>query len=247
MLAGWLLAATFACAWLLGRRRAVVRAEALRRACHELRGPLTAIGLGIQLLARDAAATGPRVRAIELELGRAALALDDLAGAWNGSTGSARDVLRPVEMRALLADSVEAWRAAAAPRELRLELPHATQVWVVGSRVRLAQVTGNLIANAIEHGRGEIVVRVQVAPGSMRVEVVDSGPGLPAAVAQLARGGSRRGRTMRGRGLAIAASVVASHGGRLFSAPASTGARVVLELPLAWEHGHADAAAGIRG
>jgi len=49
-------------------------------------------------------------------------------------------------------------------------------------------------------------------------------------VAELARR-PRAGRGHRGRGLAIAAEIAARHGGRLATAPATGGGRVVLDLP----------------
>jgi signal transduction histidine kinase len=103
-------------------------------------------------------------------------------------------------------------------------------VW--GDRLRLAQAIGNLLANAIEHGRGPVEVEVTVHGGVVRVAVTDDGPGLPAPVAEL-RGRPRWGRGARGRGLAIAADVAEAHGGVLVSAPSQRGARLVLELPVA--------------
>ena len=138
-----------------------------------------------------------------------------------------------VDVAELLGDSVEAWRAPAAERGAALAFEWtgvAARVW--GERLRLAQATGNLIANAIEHGGGEISVRGSLAPehGRVRIEVVDAGPGLPASVADLARR-PRGGRGARGRGLAIAATIARDHGGRLAAAPSESGARLVLELP----------------
>lgn len=53
-------------------------------------------------------------------------------------------------------------------------------VW--GDRLRLAQVTGNRISNAFEHGGGVVEVHGR---GS---RVSDTGPGLRAPVPELARG-----------------------------------------------------------
>ena len=100
-----------------------------------------------------------------------------------------------------------------------------------GDRARLAQATGNLIANAIEHGGGAIELRGRAAGGSVRIDVIDDGAGLPAPVADLARR-ARGGRGARGRGLAIASSIARDHGGRLAGAPSQRGARLVLELPV---------------
>jgi signal transduction histidine kinase len=101
---------------------------------------------------------------------------------------------------------------------------------VHGDRLRLTQAVGNLVINALEHGIGPVRVRAHATRTHVRVEVRDHGPGLPAPVAELAEG-SHGGR--RGHGLAIVARVVARHGGRLLTAPVSSGACVVLELPRA--------------
>ena len=210
------------------------RMETVARACHELRGPLTAARLGLQLGELSPA----RLRAIDLELGRAALALEDLDGArtrritaWHPGRITAWRPPEPVDLEQLVSDSVEAWRPFAAARgvELRADWSGCSaRVW--GDRLRLAQATGNLIANAIEHGGGRVEVRGCAGLGRARVEVIDAGPGLPQPVAELTRR-PHHGRGLRGRGLAIASAVAASHGGRLAAAPSDRGARLVLELP----------------
>jgi signal transduction histidine kinase len=101
---------------------------------------------------------------------------------------------------------------------------------VRGDRFRIAQATGNLIANAIEHGGGVVEVQGRGHAAGARIEVTDSGCGLPAPVAELARR-AHRGRGPRGRGLAIALAVAEAHGGRLAAAPSERGARLVLDLP----------------
>jgi signal transduction histidine kinase len=207
------------------------RMEAVARACHELRGPLAAARLGLAVPAGQELPSPRRLRAIDTELGRAALALDDLSGAGGGPRKLWS--LDRIDVRGLVTDCVEAWQASAsaAGRTLAVGWSGAeAAVW--GDRLRLAQAIGNLVANAIEHGRGPIGVDVAVRGGVARVAVSDDGPGLPAPVAELRRR-PRRGRGMRGRGLAIAADVAEAHGGALVSAPTGRGARLVLELPVA--------------
>ncbi len=220
--------------------------EAIGRACHELRGPLTAARLGLEFGLRLGSLPHARLRAIDLELGRATLALEDLASVQvaRAISGAASSGLltreEEVEVTELLADSIEAWNAVAARCgvQLRLRRPEG-QVVVMGERLRLAQALANLLANAIEHGGGVVEVNARVEGEAVKIEVVDGGPGLPAPVTDLARR-HLRGRPAlhdavrgRGRGLSITGAIAVAHGGRLSAAPSDRGARLVLELPLA--------------
>ena len=228
-LAGWaiaLAALALAVAW---RQRLARRMELVARACHELRGPLTAAHLGIHLAARPDAAVPPRLAAVELELRRAGLALDDLAAARHG--GRAPDRQETFDLGELLREAAEAWRPVAEARggALRVCAPEGDAV-VRGDRLRLAQACGNLLANAIEHGGGVVELRWRPGVDRVRVEVCDLGPGRPSSIASLAAR-PRAGRGRRGRGLAIAAEIAARHGGQLAAPPAPCGARLSLELP----------------
>ncbi len=228
--AGWLVALLTACAAALAWRRATMREEAVARACHELRGPLTAARLGLQLGARTGQLSAQRLRAIDLQLGRAGLALHDL--------DDVRDPGRlkfceHVDMCELVADSVEAWGATAESRGAAIRMTwNGRPAWVRGDRLRIAQAAGNLIANALEHGGRSVEIIGGRHGAAVRVEVVDDGPGLSAPVAELTRH-ARAGRGRRGRGLAIASAIIEAHGGRLAAAPSDRGARLVIDLPIA--------------
>ncbi len=224
---GWLAALLSVAVAVTASRRLAGRMEVVARASHELRGPITAASLGLPL----GELTAQRRRSLELELGRAGLALEDLA-AVAGGRKLARD-FEHVDPRQLLFNSVEASRPAAAERSVGLELDWSGgSVLVLGDRLRLAQATGNLIANAIEHGGGVVRVRGKAGVTGVRLEVADDGPGLPSPVAELASRGRRPGGP-RGRGLAIASDIIRDHGGRLAAAPSKRGARLVLTLPAA--------------
>jgi signal transduction histidine kinase len=231
--AGW-IAAGVAVGVLLAVRRALAdRMAAVARACHELRGPLTAARLGLAPPGGGDALPRGRLRAIDAELGRAVLALEDLAEIRRGGP-RLRHVER-VDVRRLVADSVEAWQAAAQAAGTAIAGPApgpAPAAMVDADRRRLGQAVGNLLANAIEHGGARVAVSVAQRGDLVRVEVSDDGRGLPAPVAELSRRG-RRARGAHGHGLAIATAVAEAHGGRLAAAPAHVGARLVLELPAA--------------
>ncbi len=227
--AGWIAAAALAVALAVVVHRARVRLELVARACHELRGPLTAAELALHGLGRR----GVPVAAVRGELARARLALGDLAAARTG--GHAPDTCERVDVGALLERHAPAWTALAAAGGAQLELRRPSPLLravVCGDELRIAQAVANLVGNAAEHAGGRVRVAVRATRGTVAIEIRDDGPGLPAPVSELA-GRPRGGRGARGRGLAIAAAIAAGHGGRLATAPAPRGARVVLELPAA--------------
>jgi signal transduction histidine kinase len=253
VLAGWLVALVGVGAAFAARYRTASLGEAVARACHELRGPLAAARLGLEPPVCGGQLADARLRAIELELGRATLALEDLSEACDAAATRRRvvEVIRgeAVDVAQLLVDLVQAWEGPARARGVEIALAGSGSTPVVhGDRLRLAQAVGNLIANAVEHGGGVVAVSWHAAPATVRIEVADRGDGLPAPVAELARrrplrwplprrGGPAQARqragSRRGHGLAIATAIAARHGGRLAAAPSDQGAKLVLELPLA--------------
>ena len=214
-IAGWGLAI----ALLVELRR---RAELFADAAHELSGPLTAISLGIDALRRQPAARR-RADALAAELARLQVAVEDAAAAGRGRRARPRPA--PVAIKRLLAQSGEAWRPAAARRGGRVSFDWKDDgATVLADRRRLAQAFGNLLANAVEHGGGEVVIRGRRSEGGLRIEIEDTGGGAPT------RGGRPGAR--RGRGLGIAARALEQTGGRLESVDRPGGGRVaVVELP----------------
>jgi signal transduction histidine kinase len=198
------------------RRRAALVADA----AHELAGPLTAISLGIEALRRQPTARR-RADALGVELCRLQIAGEDAAAAGRGRR--ARPRRTPVQLQELAAQSSEVWRPAAERRGGRVSFDwKADGAAVHADRRRLAQAFGNLLANAVEHGGGEIVVRGRRSKGGVRIEVEDAGTGAT----------PRDERTRRGRGLGIAARALEHAGGRLTSVDRPEGGRIaVAELP----------------
>lgn len=235
-LAGTLTGAALAA--VVGAARAQARALGVARAVHELRGPLQAALLATHRAARADPAAGPqvlrgRIAAVGRELERAALALTDLDAAGAGSR-RAPDRTEPVDVVELLTAQLETWAAVAEVhgRAVRIDAPSCVPV-VHGDPRRIAQGTGNLIANALEHGRGVVTVAVRAHEGGVRIEVADEGPGpatplrAPRRRARVAPGGVRR----HGHGLAVVHAVADGHGGTVRALPGPRGCRVALDLP----------------
>jgi signal transduction histidine kinase len=250
----WVVTLVLVALVLRAHRRLVLVAHA----CHELRGPLFAVQLGLQGLDGEPA----RVAAIELELQRAGRALDDLIAAPSG--GRAETARELVDLAELVESYAPAWGTLVSGygAELSVEPPllvtryegalatgsclwsrrcrpaahadHGTlaPATVFADPLRIAQACANLVGNAAEHGGGVVRIRVRATGDHVRIEVADDGPGLPMSVTALtATARARRGR--RGHGLAIAAAIAEHHGGRLSSAPSDAGARLMFEMPAA--------------
>jgi len=220
-LSGWLAAGV---TLLLARRRL----ELVTRAEHELRGPITALALGLEAAAcAEGAARGPRLDALEGQLDRLRIGLADLTRARRGRRAS------PQVQRVLIERVVRAAALGWEPAARRVGGSMAVD-WRAGQPVveadpaRLSQAIGNLLSNAVEHGGGDVEVRGDRAPATVRLEVRSSGPAFGS-------GGPPDRRQGRGRGLAIATRAVEEAGGTLRVAPSSGGAVVALELPVA-EH-----------
>jgi signal transduction histidine kinase len=234
-LSGWAGAAVLAVCAAVGLWHHRRDAARVARCAHELRGSLGALRLGLDLALARGGLSSERLGALDLQLARAAAALNEL----DGPAGPG--ALLPVPVAALLADAVASLEPLAAERGADLRLTDAPDAIVLGDRGRLAQAVGNLIANAIEHGGRTIWVGGRVGEGDVRLEVHDDGPGLSERRSRgglrRSRGGLRRGFGApvigpHGHGLSISADVAAAHGGRLLSVPSGVGLRIVLELPL---------------
>jgi two-component system OmpR family sensor kinase len=156
---------------------------------------------------------------------------------------------RPVDLLTLAADAVQDARIIAPDRSIELSIGSATAFLVMGDEVRLRQVIGNLMSNALTHTPDGTPVTVRILAGprepvpSIVLEVTDQGPGLPPEQAERVferfyRADQARTRKGGGTGLglAIVAALVAAHGGTvaLRTAPGE-GATFRVTLPLAPE------------
>ena len=156
---------------------------------------------------------------------------------------------RPVDLLTLAADAVQDARIIAPDRAIDLSVGSATAFLVLGDEVRLRQVIGNLMSNALSHTPDGTPVTVAILAGprdpvpSVVLEITDQGPGMPPEQAEhvferFYRGDQARTRKAGGTGLglAIVAALVAAHGGSvaLRTAPGQ-GATFRVTLPLAPE------------
>jgi len=225
--------------------------ERMRRfvadASHELRTPLTSIR-GFAEFYRQASDidAAPLMRRVESEAVRMGLLVDDLL--MLARLDQQRPmVMRPVDLLAIAADAVHDARILAPEREVTLSVDGSALI-VSGDEVRLRQVVGNLMTNALTHTPEGTPVRVILSSddGMAVIEVADEGPGLTTeqrerVFERFYRADSARGRRApedggSGLGLAIVAAMVEAHGGRVaVESEPGKGATFRVILPLASE------------
>ncbi len=211
---------------------------------HEIRNPLNAAMLQLELLGRSAArlpeASGIASRAaiVREEVQRLSRLLQDFLSLARPSELRTE----PVSLQAVIREVEQLERPLAEQGGVRLrsELPEE-ELRVRGDPARLKQVLVNLVGNALEalseRGEGRIVVRARRAPDADEVllEVEDDGPGIAPQVAERLFEPfvtTKEGGT--GLGLALVRQVVERHGGQVTLRPRPQGGTIAtVRLPAA--------------
>jgi two-component system OmpR family sensor kinase/two-component system sensor histidine kinase QseC len=153
-------------------------------AAHELRSPLTAVRLQIQLLDRatdEAAAREARTRLGEA-VDRAAHMIEQLLTLARSEPRDTVGELKPVPLETPAAEAISDMHALAQSRHIELELRAEPNVWVRGDQGALRTLVRNLVDNAVRYTpeRGKVEVHVASTPNGATLKVFDSGPGIPA-------------------------------------------------------------------
>ncbi len=212
--------------------------RAIATTAHEIRGPVAVLG-GI---AESITSEGQEMPAAQLtrlmsSVARQARVLDsitaDLLTAAELQRGSLRlepQAVEPIEV----IDSVITDRCLATVNAVVED-----ERKVYADPLRLEQMLGNLVGNALKYGRAPFVVGVRPDPGDehlVAIDVTDSGDGVPPEFQDhLFREFSRAGgsvATGTGLGLYVVRSLAEAQGGSVSYAPsASGGACFTLALP----------------
>ncbi|WP_108471058.1 ATP-binding protein [Rhodanobacter thiooxydans] len=209
-------------------------------AAHELRHPLAALRLELDLAGRgdDAPARAPHLQRAQEALDRMQRLVTQLLMLARVEKLTELDDAGPLRLsgvaEAVLCDASE--RAAA--RSIELSLDHGGNDFVLGSRGLLVILVQNLLDNALRHvpDHGRVDVRVGGHAERVTLEVDDNGTGF--ASTDTARLGERFHRPEgsvgegSGLGLSIAQAIAGLHHGELvFGRSALGGARVSVSLP----------------
>ena len=220
---------------LLGRLGASLETQRafVSDAAHELRSPLTALSLQLQLLQRapDEAARVAAIESLRAGIERAGRLVEQLLTLARSEPGAALAMVDGLDlaelMRAAIADTVPLARSRDTSIELFAPEPWAPPVRVRGEAGALTMLARNLADNAVRHApRGaRVELRVFLDDGVPTLQVDDAGPGIAAEERERVfdrfyrRASDDAAGT--GLGLAIVRSVAARHGAsvRLAASP----------------------------
>ena len=222
------------------------RAEFAQVMSHELRTPLTSIAGALDIVLSGYA--GPlsdrQLRYVDMArqaATRMTQLVDQLLDLARAQAGTITVSAAPVHLDRLAREVIDRYRGAASAKQLSIALgASANDISIVGDPERLAQVLGNLVANAIRFAPSGGVIDVQVfgpplSEDAVGVSVHNTGEEVAVddreKIFEPFSASSRRvGGTALG--LSISRTIVEAHGGKIWVESGPTGTKFVFTLPV---------------
>jgi signal transduction histidine kinase len=192
-------------------------------AAHELRSPLTALRLQLQLLDRapDEAARRAARDSLGAAVERTIHLVEQLLTLARSDPGETASEFELLDLAAVAAQALTDMNALAMARNIELSLERQGDVPVRGDREALQTLVRNLLDNAVRYTPpgGFVRVRCHTVGAAALLEVIDTGPGIaPADRARVFDRFYRRANaneTGTGLGLAIVKAIAERHGARV--------------------------------
>jgi len=214
---------------------------------HELRTPLTSISGALGLIVGGALGSAPPTMQQMLEIAyrnslRLGHLINDLLDMEKIAAGKMSFELREHSLGDLLEESLASNQALCEQHGVCCTLEHPTDVLVWVDGLRLQQVLGNFLSNAVKFTPegGEIRLHSSLRGTKVRISVTDQGPGIPEAFrsrvfekfAQADASDSRQ-KSGTGLGLAITKELIERMGGTVgFDCVPGQGTTFWCELPI---------------
>jgi len=209
---------------------------------HELRNPLVPLRHGIELLNER---NDPELRDVCTIMGRQlrhiTQLVDDLLDTARIAHGKIALRRSKLDLRELIKDVHGDFKEELEEIAPELKLPDET-LYVEGDTVRLAQVLGNILRNAIRHtpAGGQISVALRSINEHAEIEITDSGVGMDSGTLEkIFEPFNQAGRNSPsseglGLGMPLARTLVELHGGKLTakSSGPDQGSTFTVTLPL---------------
>jgi signal transduction histidine kinase len=228
------------------RQSELVRAELSDMIVHDLRSPLTAVMLDLDLLTRASGGLDPRLvrtldRARQSSAGMMSM-IENILTVGKMESGDLHTHPQAVRLAPIIDEVLRELEALFTVRNLttHVSVPPDAIAYVDADLVR--RVFHNLVSNAIRHSPqgGSVTVAVEPTTEAVAVTVGDDGPGVPETLrdrvfqkyvqrSDRGAGGATRGV---GLGLAFCKLAVEAHGGRIWvDGPPGEGAKFHFTLP----------------
>jgi len=217
------------------------RDQLLAIVSHDLRNPLGAIGIMVSVL-REIHTADPmpeQLDIIQRSVERMKRLIGDLVDTSSIQAGRLALVRESTEAGRLVAEAVDSYAALAAKKGIALSVESVGGVRVLCDPGRIAQVLGNLLANAIKFSRSgdTISLRVSLDGDRARFVVADTGPGIPKQdlphVFEPYWSAIRYAKQGTGLGLYISKGIIETHGGSMWAnSEPGKGTNILFTLPL---------------
>jgi len=202
---------------------------------HEIKNPLNAAMLHLQLLTRLLGKSSPDIEALREAAGISTSEIRRVTGLLEEFLMFARPAkprLSPTDLRRICDDVVTLCRIEAEAAHIELSVGGESSLSIQADDARMRQVVLNLVRNAIEAVRANGHVRLDVSrtSESARIRVEDDGPGLLADEVRIFQPFFTTKEKGTGLGLAITHRIVTDHGGDITvaSQPGKTSFTVIL-------------------
>lgn len=225
-----------------------VRELFLATVSHEMRTPLAALSMRLELMQRAVPDLPEAIRTglvlMSKHVAQEAAMINDLIDASRTLTGQMSIGRAPVSLGRVLRDAVATVEPKAHAKDILLQVTppdYGERIVIDADGQRLQQVLWNLLLNAVKFTPqgGRVMVAVRLDKGAAVIDVTDSGQGIDQqdlahvfGAFNLQKQGNDSGL---GLGLYIAKHIVELHGGDIVvtSAGAGKGATFSVRLPVA--------------
>jgi two-component system OmpR family sensor kinase len=202
-------------------------------AAHELRTPMAALALQVQVAERAGSPAARAAAFAELSKGisRASRVVEQLLRLAQLGPEVSREAVQRVDVAEIAREVVGALAYRARLQGIDLGAEILDEAPVLGARTELRSLLTNLVDNALRYAprESEVTVKVERRGDEVLIAVLDSGPGIPPDERELVFERFKRRSDDEsagsGLGLAIAKAVVERHGGRIWLEDARPGAR----------------------
>jgi two-component system OmpR family sensor kinase len=216
----------------------------LLAAAHEMRTPLNAIGLQLEMIGRLSGPEHEAARASQIDRAKRVLAeyvsrTSMLLDAARLNTGVFQLTREPLSLDKVVAAIADLYAAKADFQHARIDVRIAPGIVGRWDRAGVETILANLVSNALKYGEGTPVVISGETDdaGNAVIRIADSGPGIPEnqrarIFEQFTRAVPNTTTVGYGLGLWIVKELALLHGGSIILDPTDVGSTFVVTLPV---------------